>query len=78
MIVDVGARYETKDTAGAAYFLDRLAYKSTAAQNQMEVMSTIENLGGNFMCSSNRETVMYVIVIRTRTHHFGLSVAVSL
>lgn len=22
-------------------------------------MSTIENLGGNFMCSSNRETVMY-------------------
>ena len=60
VIVDVGARYETKDTAGAAYFLDRLAYKSTATQNQMEVMSSIENLGGNFMCSSNRETVMYV------------------
>jgi len=59
VIVDVGARYETKDTAGAAYFLDRLAYKSTATQNQMEVMSSIENLGGNFMCSSNRETVMY-------------------
>jgi processing peptidase subunit alpha len=59
VIIDVGARYETEDSSGAAYFLDRLAYKSTTTQDGMSVMSEIERLGGNFMCSSNRETVMF-------------------
>ena len=59
VIVDVGARYEDAESRGAAYFIDRLAYKSTAKRSHSELMTDLERLGGNFMCSSNRESVMY-------------------
>ncbi|KAI8379710.1 Metalloenzyme, LuxS/M16 peptidase-like protein [Radiomyces spectabilis] len=57
--VDAGSRYETEHTRGVSHILDRLAFKSTANKNADEVVAELESLGGNIMCSSSRESIMY-------------------
>ncbi|KAI9455942.1 mitochondrial processing peptidase [Lactarius psammicola] len=47
LYVDAGARYETPPNAGVSHFVDRMAFKAMSA------------LGGQIMCSSSRETIMY-------------------
>lgn len=59
VLVDAGPRYEHDSFLGASHFIDRLAYKSTLGRSHMDLMKTLEQLGGNFLCSSNRETMMY-------------------
>jgi processing peptidase subunit alpha len=63
VLVDVGSRYETEENAGAAYFLDRLAFQSTMNTDAENVIARIIDLGGNFMCSGNRETMMYQALV---------------
>ncbi|OAD75332.1 hypothetical protein PHYBLDRAFT_123845 [Phycomyces blakesleeanus NRRL 1555(-)] len=57
--VDAGSRYETSDTRGVSHILDRLAFKSTANKSADEIVGEVESLGGNIMCSSSRESIMY-------------------
>lgn len=59
VLVDAGPRYEHDSFLGASHFIDRLAYKSTLSRTHMDIMKMLEQLGGNFLCSSNRETMMY-------------------
>ncbi|KAI7898889.1 Metalloenzyme, LuxS/M16 peptidase-like protein [Cokeromyces recurvatus] len=57
--VDSGSRYETAATRGMSHILDRLAFKSTANRSADQVVAELESLGGNIMCSSSRESIMY-------------------
>ncbi|KAI8063586.1 Metalloenzyme, LuxS/M16 peptidase-like protein [Gongronella butleri] len=57
--VDAGSRYETPGSRGVSHILDRLAFKSTSHRSAEEMVSELESLGGNIMCSSSRESIMY-------------------
>ncbi|KAI9475429.1 MAG: Metalloenzyme, LuxS/M16 peptidase-like protein [Benjaminiella poitrasii] len=57
--VDAGSRYETAATRGVSHILDRLAFKSTTNRSADQVVAELESLGGNIMCSSSRESIMY-------------------
>ncbi|GAA5906711.1 hypothetical protein JCM8208_006363 [Rhodotorula glutinis] len=57
--VDAGSRYESTRTRGAAHMTDRLAFKSTASRSAEEMTREIEQLGGQFISSSSRETILY-------------------
>lgn len=59
LIVDAGTRYETGKFSGAANFTERLAFKSTLLRSQQAISKDLEMFGGDFICSSNRETLMY-------------------
>lgn len=45
---------------GATHFVDRLAFKATTTYGHEELIQRMQALGGDFSCSSNRETMMYL------------------
>ncbi|KAK3842430.1 MAG: Metalloenzyme, LuxS/M16 peptidase-like protein [Linnemannia gamsii] len=57
--VDAGSRYEDETTRGVSHILDRLAFKSTKNRTSEAMMTDLEAAGGNVMCSSSRESIMY-------------------
>lgn len=60
--IDAGSRYErpwVPGESGSSHLLDRMAFKSTSNRSSQQMTSEIEALGGNVMCSSSRETIMY-------------------
>ncbi|KAF9561564.1 Mitochondrial-processing peptidase subunit alpha [Mortierella alpina] len=57
--VDAGSRYEDDSTRGVSHILDRLAFKSTKTKSSEAMMADLEAAGGNVMCSSSRESIMY-------------------
>lgn len=57
--VDAGSRYESPATTGAAHMTDRLAFKSTTNRTADQMTTEIEQLGGQFISSSSRETILY-------------------
>ncbi|KAF9918331.1 Mitochondrial-processing peptidase subunit alpha [Lobosporangium transversale] len=57
--VDAGSRYEDDSTRGVSHILDRLAFKSTTNRTSEAMMADLETAGGNVMCSSSRESIMY-------------------
>nr|ASF90184.1 hypothetical protein SPAR06735 [Bartheletia paradoxa] len=56
--VDAGSRYE-KGNTGVGHLVDRMAFKSTQTRTAEEMSTAIERVGGNVMCHSSRETLMY-------------------
>ncbi|TFK56631.1 LuxS/MPP-like metallohydrolase [Heliocybe sulcata] len=74
LYVDTGSRYETPSTSGVSHFIDRMAFKSTKTRSDEEMSTAIDTLGGQIMCSSSRETIMY------QSSHFpqGTPLALSL
>ncbi|OCH86661.1 LuxS/MPP-like metallohydrolase [Obba rivulosa] len=59
LYVDAGCRYETPPTSGVSHFLDRMAFKTTKTRSADEVSSAIDKIGGQILCSSSRESIMY-------------------
>ncbi|WFD31190.1 mitochondrial processing peptidase [Malassezia sp. CBS 17886] len=60
--VDAGSRFErtwVPGESGVSHLLDRMAFKSTATRTADDMEQIIQSLGGNVMCSSSRETIMY-------------------
>ncbi|KDN46463.1 hypothetical protein K437DRAFT_246510 [Tilletiaria anomala UBC 951] len=60
--IDAGSRFErpwVDGESGVSHLLDRMAFKSTTNRASEKMISEIEALGGNVMCSSARETIMY-------------------
>ncbi|CAG8738756.1 7562_t:CDS:2, partial [Acaulospora morrowiae] len=57
--IDAGSRYETPQNIGVSHIVDRLAFKSTATYTSQQIRNIIESLGGNVMCVSSRESIMY-------------------
>ncbi|GAA5969673.1 hypothetical protein JCM11641_008001 [Rhodosporidiobolus odoratus] len=65
--VDAGSRYESDRTRGAAHMTDRLAFKSTVNRTADEITTEIEQLGGQFISSSARETILYQATTYTKS-----------
>ncbi|OAX40063.1 hypothetical protein K503DRAFT_738210 [Rhizopogon vinicolor AM-OR11-026] len=59
LYVDAGSRYEDSLTSGVSHFLDRMAFKTTGSRSTEDMASAIDKLGGQIMCSSSRESIMY-------------------
>ncbi|KAF9454199.1 hypothetical protein P691DRAFT_656929 [Macrolepiota fuliginosa MF-IS2] len=59
LYVDAGSRYEWPEVSGASHFLDRMAFKSTRTRTDEEMSTAVHSLGGQIMCSSSRESIMY-------------------
>ncbi|KDQ63251.1 hypothetical protein JAAARDRAFT_147360 [Jaapia argillacea MUCL 33604] len=59
LYVDAGSRYETPSTSGVSHFIDRMAFKSTGSRSDAEMSTAIDALGGQILCSSSRESIMY-------------------
>ncbi|KAH7930934.1 hypothetical protein BV22DRAFT_1077511 [Leucogyrophana mollusca] len=59
LYVDAGSRYENASTSGVSHFLDRMAFKTTRSRSESEMATAMDKLGGQIMCSSSRESIMY-------------------
>ncbi|XP_006454151.1 hypothetical protein AGABI2DRAFT_189453 [Agaricus bisporus var. bisporus H97] len=74
LYVDAGSRYEWPEVSGVSHFLDRMAFKSTRTRTDEEMSTAVHSLGGQIMCSSSRESVMY----QSSHSHSGTPLALSL
>ncbi|CAO1625268.1 unnamed protein product [Sympodiomycopsis kandeliae] len=75
--IDAGSRYERPWIAGesgVSHLLDRMAFKSTSNRSSSEMTQVIEKLGGNIMCTSSRETILY----QSAMFHQDLSTVLSI
>ncbi|KAF9225501.1 hypothetical protein BS17DRAFT_801520 [Gyrodon lividus] len=59
LYIDAGSRYEVPSTSGASHFLDRMAFKTTLSRSEADMATAMDRLGGQIMCSSSRESIMY-------------------
>ncbi|CAH2351219.1 mitochondrial-processing peptidase subunit alpha [[Candida] railenensis] len=59
MYVDAGSRYENPQKPGVSHIFDRLAWKSTQKYSGLEMMENLAKVGGNYICSSQRESMLY-------------------
>lgn len=59
LYVGAGSRFESRNCKGCTHILDRLAFKSTKNIDGRTFAETLELLGGNYQCTSSRETMMY-------------------
>lgn len=57
--IDAGSRYEDPAHAGLSHIFDRMAWKLTLLRSGVEMMENLSKLGGNYMCSAQRESVLY-------------------
>lgn len=58
--VNAGSRYEkTYDLTGCSHIMDKMSFKSTENFTLDEMNEQLNKLGGNYMCSSSRESMIY-------------------
>ncbi|KAL1925418.1 uncharacterized protein VTP21DRAFT_301 [Calcarisporiella thermophila] len=66
VFVSAGSRFETEQSWGTSHIVDRLAFKSTKHRTTEQILDEIAALGGNFTCTSSRESIMYQSAIFKR------------
>ncbi|CAK7897012.1 mitochondrial-processing peptidase subunit alpha [[Candida] anglica] len=59
MYVDAGSRYENPRKPGLSHIFDRLAWKSTENYTGIEMMENLAKVGGNYIASAQRESMLY-------------------
>ncbi|EGV63619.1 Mitochondrial-processing peptidase subunit alpha [Yamadazyma tenuis] len=57
--IDAGSKFEDPSKPGISHLMDRLAWRSTEKYTGTEMMNALSNLGGNYMCSAQRESMIY-------------------
>ncbi|KDQ20455.1 hypothetical protein BOTBODRAFT_50557 [Botryobasidium botryosum FD-172 SS1] len=57
--IEAGSRFESPRMSGVSHLLDRMAFKSTQTRTPEEMSNVIDSIGGQILCSSSRETIMY-------------------
>lgn len=57
--VDAGSRFEDPSKPGLSHIMDRMAWRSTNRYEGHEMINQLSNLGGNYMCSAQRESMIY-------------------
>lgn len=71
--VGAGPRYETKETAGLAHFLEHMLFEGTKKlPSSKEVSRFIEKVGGISSASTSKEYVTYYVKVQKQ--HFELAV----
>ncbi|ANB14879.1 Mas2p [Sugiyamaella lignohabitans] len=59
LYIHAGSRFESEKFSGVSHIIDRLAFKSTTSRSSQQMEEHLQELGGNYMCASSRETLMY-------------------
>ncbi|ESW98873.1 hypothetical protein KL918_001734 [Ogataea parapolymorpha] len=60
LYVNAGSRFEDRyDLTGCSHLMDKMAYRSTTEMSGAEMVEKLNHLGGNYMCASSRETLIY-------------------
>eukprot|EP00937_MAST-01D_sp_MAST-1D-sp2_P001701 g1701.t1 len=59
LLANAGSRYETDATEGASQLLAHAAFKGTSSRSAVRFAMDIEDLGGDFGASANREHLVY-------------------
>lgn len=59
LYVNGGSRWEDSRLKGCTHLVDRLAFQSSKHVDARSMMETLELLGGNYQCTSSRESIMY-------------------
>ncbi|KAK7202862.1 Metalloenzyme, LuxS/M16 peptidase-like protein [Myxozyma melibiosi] len=57
--IDAGTRYEDSSLIGVSHVIDRLSYLSTVGMSAETMELKLASLGGNHMCLSSREIMLY-------------------
>lgn len=58
--INAGSRYENHyNLTGCSHLLDKLSFKSTENFTLKEMSDNLNKLGGNYMCASSRESMIY-------------------
>jgi len=57
--IDAGSRYETRESNGAAHFLEHMAFKGTKRRTRIGLETEIENMGGHLNAYTSREQTVY-------------------
>eukprot|EP00922_Rhytidocystis_sp_ex-Travisia-forbesii_P015343 GHVS01022889.1.p1 GENE.GHVS01022889.1~~GHVS01022889.1.p1 ORF type:complete len:477 (+),score=53.35 GHVS01022889.1:78-1508(+) len=57
--IDSGSRYETKETNGAAHFLEHMAFKGTKRRTRVQLEKEIEDMGAHLNAYTAREQTVY-------------------
>jgi predicted Zn-dependent peptidase len=57
--VAAGSKYETAETAGSAFLLEHMAFKSSNGKSALRTVRDMEELGGTFGSASSRDQVTY-------------------
>lgn len=58
--VNAGSRYENSyDLTGVSHLMDKMSFKSTENFTISQMNESLNKLGGNYMCSSSRESMIY-------------------
>lgn len=57
--IDAGSRYEDPKAPGLSYLRDRLSWKSTEDFTGQQMLENLSKLGGNYMSSAQRESMIY-------------------
>jgi len=63
LFVRSGTRFENSHTAGASFFLKRLAFTSSQFMHDLRVVRELELMGGNFSVSVGREEIAYTATV---------------
>ncbi|EIW86988.1 hypothetical protein CONPUDRAFT_86918 [Coniophora puteana RWD-64-598 SS2] len=74
LYIDAGSRYEDATTSGVSHFLDRMAFKTTGTRTGEDMSTAMDRLGGQILCSSARESIMY----QSSHFHKGTPLALDL
>eukprot|EP00920_Eleutheroschizon_duboscqi_P026937 GHVT01066027.1.p1 GENE.GHVT01066027.1~~GHVT01066027.1.p1 ORF type:complete len:503 (-),score=64.18 GHVT01066027.1:808-2316(-) len=57
--IDSGSRFESKETNGAAHFLEHMIFKGTKRRSKLQLETEIENLGAHLNAYTAREQTVY-------------------
>lgn len=57
--IDAGSRYESRESNGAAHFLEHMTFKGTAKRTRHQLETEIENMGGHLNAYTSREQTVY-------------------
>src|SRR5947208_3950887 len=62
--IDVGARDETDDIAGAAHFLEHMVFKGTESRSALDIANAFDAIGGEVNAySAHEHTCIYARVL---------------
>lgn len=63
--INAGARHEREGEEGLAHFCEHMAYKGTEKRTSMQIINTLERVGGEMNAyTAKEETVYYAAVLR--------------
>nr|CEL69335.1 TPA: Mitochondrial-processing peptidase subunit beta [Neospora caninum Liverpool] len=57
--IDSGSRYDSKETNGAAHFLEHMTFKGTKRRSRIQLEQEIENMGAHLNAYTSREQTVY-------------------